>query len=90
MVVAGDTIFIAGPIQVDDTRSGSLVLADGAAALEAWKGKHGSLLWAVSKKNGKRLAEQRLDSAPVWDSMAAVQGRLFLTTQDGNVLCFGG
>ncbi len=90
MAVAGDTMFIAGPIQADDTRSGSLVLADGTAALDAWYGKRGSLLWAVSIKDGKKLSEQKLDSPPVWDSMAVVEGRLFLATRDGKVLSFTG
>jgi hypothetical protein len=89
MLVAGDTIFIAGPIQAEDTRSGSLVLDNGAAALDAWNGKYGSQVWAVSANDGRKLAEQKIDSPPVWDSMAAVDGRLFLATRDGRVLCFG-
>jgi hypothetical protein len=90
MAVAGDTMFIAGPIQADDTKSESLRLADGAAALDAWYGKLGSQLWAVSTKDGKKLAATELDSPPVWDGMAVIEGRLFLATRDGKVLCFAG
>jgi outer membrane protein assembly factor BamB len=89
MAVAGDTMFIAGPIQADDTKSGSLVLADGTAARDAWEGKLGSLLWAVSTTDGKKLAAQELDSPPVWDGMAAIEGRLLLATRNGKVHCFG-
>jgi hypothetical protein len=34
--------------------------------------------------------EVRLDAAPVWDSLAATRGRLFLCTTDGRVHCFAG
>ena len=47
------------------------------------------LLWAVSKTDGQRLAEFRLDSPPVWDGMAAAYGCLYLSNQDGSVLCLG-
>jgi hypothetical protein len=89
MAVAGDTMFIAGPIQADDTKSGSLVLADGKAARDAWDGKLGSQLWAVSAADGKKLAAHELASPPVWDGMAAIDGRLLLATRDGKLVCFG-
>jgi outer membrane protein assembly factor BamB len=88
MVVAGDTMFIAGPIQADTTKEGSLILADGGAARDAWDGKRGSLLWAVSTRDGKKLAQQELHSPPVWDGMAAIAGRLLLATRDGKVISF--
>jgi len=49
----------------------------------------GALLWAVSAVDGKRLAQLELDALPVWDGMAAAKGRLYLTTADGSVRCFG-
>ena len=59
-------------------------LAEQDAALA---GERGALLWAVSAAAGKRLAEYRLDAPPAWDGMAAAQGRLFIATEDGRVLC---
>jgi hypothetical protein len=61
MVLAGDTLFLAG-------QTGGLV--------------------AMSAAEGDRL--KRLDlPAPAWDGMAAAHGRLFVTTQQGQVLCLG-
>jgi outer membrane protein assembly factor BamB len=60
-------------------------LAEQSAAL---KGKAGALLWAVSTGDGKKLAEYKLDSMPVWDGMIAAGGKLYLTTMNGEVACF--
>ena len=77
MLLADQTLWIAGP---PDSRD----LAEAAAGLE---GKRGGLLWAVSASDGKRLSEYRLDSPPVFDGMAAAGGRLYLSLDDGRVLC---
>ena len=46
-------------------------------------------LWAVSTTDGKKLAEYKLDAPPVFDGMAAAAGRLYASTTDGHVVCFG-
>jgi hypothetical protein len=46
-------------------------------------------LCAVSAADGKTLAQYHLDSLPVFDGLAAAQGRLYLTLQDGRLLCLG-
>jgi hypothetical protein len=56
-----------------------------AAALE---GAQGAVLWAVSRKDGKLLAQQQLDFLPAFDGMIAARGKLFATTADGTVVCF--
>jgi hypothetical protein len=56
-----------------------------AAALE---GAQGAVLWAVSRKDGRVLAQQRLDFLPAFDGMIAARGRLFVTTAGGAVVCF--
>jgi outer membrane protein assembly factor BamB len=48
-------------------------------------GANGGLA-AVSPKDGSLLGRADVPS-PVWDGLAAVPGRLFLTTQDGQVVC---
>ncbi len=96
MVLAGKTLFIAGPPDLVDEEESLLSfalpstqqqLARQAAALE---GAEGALLWAVSTADGKRLAEYRLQSAPVFDGMAAAGGRFYIVMLDGKVLCFAG
>ena len=43
---------------------------------------------AFSASTGEKLAEYKLNAAPVWDSIAVAQGRLYIATQDGNLHCF--
>jgi len=95
MVLADKTLFFAGPPDVvDEERTLSTFedsvtqkqLARQAAALE---GAEGTLLWAVSATDGKKLADYKLDSVPVFDGMAAANGRLYLAMKNGQVLCFG-
>ena len=78
MVLAGDTLFLAGPPDV-------VPEDDPYAALD---GKRGAALWSVSAADGKKLAEHQLDSPPVFDGMAAANGRLYLSTAEGTVVCF--
>ncbi len=78
MVLAGKTLFLAGPPGQD---------AEGLAGID---GSKGGVLWAISAEGGEKLTEYRLDSVPVFDGMIAANGRLYLTSKDGNVLCFAG
>jgi len=55
----------------------------------AFEGRMGAKLWAVSPQDGAKLAERKLDSLPIFDGMSAANGRLYLTTQTGKVLCLG-
>jgi hypothetical protein len=48
----------------------------------------GGLLMAYSIEAGERLAEYKLDAPPVFDGLVATAGRLYLSSQDGTVLCF--
>ena len=80
---AGDIVFVAGePMKFDKPTIENYVAAYG--------GQLGGRLVAVSAKDGKPLAEYKLDAPPVWDSLAAVQGKLFLCTADGQLRCFVG
>jgi len=95
MVLADDRLVVAGPPDVvdeeqafyhpddDEIRS---KLEQQRAALE---GQQGALLWIVSASNGKKLAEYKLDSPPVFDGMASAGGRLYIALQDGRLVCMG-
>jgi hypothetical protein len=61
-------------------------LAEQAAALE---GKRGGSLQLISKDDGAMKGEITLDSPPVWDGMAVAQGRLFSSSLNGKVTCYG-
>ena len=78
MVLAGDTLFVAGPPDVvpeDDP-------------LAAMEGRLGGRLWAVSGKDGAKLAEYEIGSPPVFDGMIAASGRIYIVTRDGKVRCW--
>jgi len=79
MAAAGETLFIAGPSDVAP--------ADDPHA--AFEGRLGARLRAVSTGDGSTLAEWNLPSTPVFDGLSAAAGRLFLSTADGNLTCFG-
>jgi len=80
MVLAGDKLFVAGPPDVipeDDP-------------LAAFEGRKGADLWSFSSSTGKKLSEIRhLKAPPVYDGLIAAQGRLYISTNDGCVHCFG-
>lgn len=79
MVLAGDTLFAAGPPDVLDKDD----------PLAAFEGRKGAKLCAFSAATGKKLAEQSLASPPVFDGMIAADGRLFIATCDGRIVCMG-
>ncbi|MBN2508455.1 MAG: PQQ-binding-like beta-propeller repeat protein [Verrucomicrobia bacterium] len=96
MVLAGSTLFVAGPPDVADENQAfehpddpgvKASLAEQAAALE---GRRGAQLLAVAASNGTILAACHLDAMPAFDGLAAAQGRLYLSTADGHVLCLSG
>jgi outer membrane protein assembly factor BamB len=96
MVLAGRTLFVAGSPNVlneddafkrpDDPK----VQAEIAEQDAAYDGRKGTLLLAVSAGDGKELSRLELPSVPVWDGMAAAEGRLFLCDQQGRLRCFAG
>jgi outer membrane protein assembly factor BamB len=59
------------------------------AAQQSADGKTGEL-WTLSRKDGSELAERLpLPTTPRWDGLAAVPGKLFISTQTGRLLCLG-
>ena len=95
MVKADKTLFIAGPPDlIDEEETFQRIvsrdpkiqakLAEQDAALE---GAQGGLLMAYSAVDGGKLNELKLDALPVWDGMAAANGRLYVATRDGDVVC---
>ena len=79
MVQAGKLLFVAGPPDV----------APPDDPLAAFEGRKGARLLVVSAADGKKLAEYKLDRVPAFDGMIAAGGRLYLTTQDGHLICMG-
>ncbi len=59
-------------------------LAEQDAAL---RGDKGALLRAVSAQDGKVLAEYKLDDLPSFDGISIADGRLYLATETGKIVC---
>jgi len=96
MVLAGETLFLAGPGDLIDEpqifrQIGSPQnipkLAEQTASLEGTKG---ATLLAFSATEGKELARINLDSPPIFDGMAAANGGIYISTVDGKVVCMTG
>jgi hypothetical protein len=79
MIRAAETIFAAG----------SPDIVDPIDPHGAWEGRKGGVLAALTADDGKILAEYELPAPPVWDGMAAAEGRLFISTSTGDIVCMG-
>ncbi|MBN2290891.1 MAG: PQQ-binding-like beta-propeller repeat protein [Pirellulales bacterium] len=96
MLLAGKTLFVAGPADFVDEEEALNNIADpqqhkkNLEQIEALRGNRGASLLAISADDGKILDQRSLDSPPTWDSMAAADGKLVFTTMDGKVVCLKG
>lgn len=79
MALTTGRLFVAGPPDVVDARD----------PLGAFEGRLGGRLYTIDAASGEKLRELALPSPPVFNGLAAARGRLFLTTEDGHVTCFG-
>jgi len=95
MVLTANALFVAGPPDVENEEEAAKKpfepqtqkkLAEQSAAFE---GKRGALLLAVSPENGRKLAAYRLEFVPRFDGLIAANGRLYVSTLGGEVLCLG-
>lgn len=50
---------------------------------------YGGVLWMVSPADGKTLIEIPLDAPPTYDGLAIAGEKVYVTLQNGTVLCFG-
>ena len=96
MLLSEQTLIVAGPPDLIDEEeiarkngeeSMEKLLADQLSAL---RGGRGALMKAFSAETGEPLWSIDLGSPPVFDGMAAADGRLFLVTLAGEVICFSG
>ena len=96
MVLAGDLLFVAGPRDVVDEkrmwgRSNEEIFGQKMREQADWlKGKHGALMRVFSKKDGKMLAEHKLEYLPAFDGLIAAEGKLYMVTESGSIVCYKG
>jgi outer membrane protein assembly factor BamB len=95
MVLADQTLFLAGPVDLIDERETLKTLDTAetqrqlAQQAAAFAGAAGARLWSVSAQDGSQLNEQSLDGLPVFDGLIAAANRLYYATTDGRVICLG-
>ncbi len=89
MVVAGDTVIVAGPPDRGKKDPKILQFKNENEALAAFTGKKGVFLRTISAKDGTNIAEVKLDTMPVFDGMSAAGGKLFIAFKNGTLECRG-
>ena len=92
MFVTQDKVVIAGPRDLydEETAVASFNQNDNRFSLqeEHMEGKHGSLLKIIDKASGNETCSVELEFMPTFDSMITAEGKIFMTTSDGRVVCF--
>ena len=87
--MANETLLLAGPPEPAEVRTGKLTLQNLDRAEAAFRGRRGAALCLVDATDGKSLAQYKLESSPVFDGMIAARGRVFISLEDGSLVCFG-
>jgi outer membrane protein assembly factor BamB len=80
MLLAREHLYLAGPPDLFPQRG----------AYEAMIGKRGALFRVVSATDGSKLTEFKMDEVPVFDGLIAAGKRLYMSTMDGTLICWGG
>jgi outer membrane protein assembly factor BamB len=96
MVKTPGKLIVAGPEDIIDeekvktmfTSPEVQVRLDNQSAILA--GERGGILRMVSTEDGKTLSEYKLDVPPLFDGMIAANGKLFIATMDGSIVCLEG
>jgi len=92
MFVTDDTLVLSGPRDLYDEEKAVAAFKtnDGifSTQQEHMEGKHGSLLKVINKHDGKEISSVELPYMPTWDGMITANGKVYMTTSDGHVVCF--
>lgn len=97
IVLAGDTIFVAGPPRFDEEKTRAFLETNRTddhapvpmlqEALDTFEGRRGAVLLAINKTDGQKIAEYKLDASPIFDGLIAANGNLYMSTKLGTVVC---
>ncbi len=97
LVLADDTLFMAGPPRIDTEKTRELLVRLQVdrydpppilkEASETFEGERGGLIYAARARDGQPVVKASLDSIPVFDGLIAAQGCLFIALKDGSVVC---
>ena len=79
IAIADESLFVAG----------TPVAFPAADLHAAYEGRMGGIVWMASTQTGEKIAETKLSAAPAWDGMAVANGRLYMSLEDGSIICLG-
>ncbi len=96
MVKTADKLIVAGPEDIIDEEKVKVIFTspemqvrlDEQSAMLA--GERGGVLWMISTKDGQKISDYKLDVPPLFDGMIAANGKLFISTMDGSIVCLEG
>jgi hypothetical protein len=88
MVLANDKLIVAGIPDLRKKNAQRLFYDNPEESLEALEGKHGAYIWIVSSEDGKQMSQIKLDGVPVFDGMAAAGKKVFISLNNGTLVCF--
>jgi outer membrane protein assembly factor BamB len=80
MALAGPTLVVCGPPDV--VKEGD--------PMAAFEGRLGSRLRTISVSDGKTIETQEMDETPVFDGMIVAEDRLYICTEQGDIICMQG
>ena len=89
MVLAGDRLAVAGPVDLGKKTPKLLSFANEPEALAAFKGQKGIYLRIASAADGGKISQTGLSAMPVFDGMSAAGGKVYISLKNGSVVCFG-
>jgi outer membrane protein assembly factor BamB len=99
LVLAEDTLFVAGPPRIDAAAARELLGTLGAdaydpppllrEAMDTFAGQRGGVLCALRASDGHDICQLALADVPVFDGLIAARGCLYLSTRAGSVVCLG-
>jgi hypothetical protein len=80
MALTSDTLFAAGPIMAP---------ADAGVKEPSFDDDSLAVIMAFSTEDGSNVARIPVDSQPVFDGLALADGKIFMATVDGHIVCLG-
>ena len=78
-------------VKAEDSRRIRALVVAGQDLLVAAAAAHrkGAVLSYLSKTDGRKIGQVELPAVPRWDGLAVADDRLYISTEDGRVLCLG-
>lgn len=89
MVLSPTKLAVAGVPALGKKDEAILAFTNEPEALAALHGRLGGVLQVRNSTDGSVMSEMRLPTAPMLDGMSAAGGKLFISMQNGKLVCLG-